>query len=163
MALSDIECLSEFDQLDLKRIILLVEDEPSIREMLADTLIEAGYVCVPAATGGDALRIIDADLCRFDLLLSDVMMPGEVNGFDVAQHFQSVHPKGGVLMISGHVDPNLVGSLSKEKYRLLQKPIRLKQLLSVVEQYFENAAAEPRGENGEVVPFDVHKDGRSKI
>jgi DNA-binding NtrC family response regulator len=117
----------------MKPIILLVEDEPSIREIVADTLLEAGYICIPAGTGSDALRIIEAGLYKFDLLLSDVKMPGDLNGLQLAEKFQALFPGTPVIIMSGHVDPETAAARTKDNFQVFVKPLRLPQLLEIVE------------------------------
>ncbi|MDB5411064.1 MAG: cyclic nucleotide-binding protein [Rhodospirillales bacterium] len=122
----------------MKPIILLVEDESSIREIVADTLAEAGYVCIPAGTGSDAVRIIESALYKFDLLLSDVRMPGDVNGFQLAEQFQGRFPGVPVVMISGHVDSETAAAMTREGFQVLVKPVRLPQILDVVTTALRN-------------------------
>jgi DNA-binding NtrC family response regulator len=116
----------------MKPIVLLVEDEPSIRESVADTLAEAGYICIPAGTGSDALRILDTGLYKFDLLLSDVRMPGDINGFQLAEEFQARAPGVPIIMISGHVDPEAAAAMTRDGFQVLVKPVRLPLILDVV-------------------------------
>jgi CheY-like chemotaxis protein len=116
----------------MKPVVLLVEDEPSIREIVADTLQEAGYICIPAGNGSDAVRIIEANLYKFDLLLSDVRMPGDVNGFQVAEQFQARFPGMPVIVMSGHIDPETAAAMTRDGFQVLVKPVRLPQILEVV-------------------------------
>jgi DNA-binding NtrC family response regulator len=116
----------------MKPIVLLVEDESSIREAVADTLAEAGYICIPAGTGADAMRIIEAGLYKFDLLLSDVRMPGDIDGFQLAEEFQARAPGVPVIMISGHVDPESAATMARDGFQVLVKPLRLPLILDVV-------------------------------
>jgi CheY-like chemotaxis protein len=63
--------------------ILVVEDDPFIREMAVTGLEDAGYEAIEAASGGEALRLLHAGIA-VDALLTDVRMP-EVNGWEVAR------------------------------------------------------------------------------
>jgi DNA-binding NtrC family response regulator len=129
--------------------------------MIAEALLESGHLCIPASTGNDAKRIIEAGLCRFDLLLSDVRMPGDVNGFQLAEFFRSTHPGAPVMMMSGHVDPELAESMSKTGYQVFVKPLRLSQIVGAVRAAFETAAAQSAGaagdNTGDVVTLDPRK------
>jgi DNA-binding NtrC family response regulator len=116
----------------MKPIILLVEDEPSIREIVADTLSEAGHICIPAGTASDAMRIIEAGLYKIDLLLSDVRMPGDMNGLQLAEKFHALFPGTPVVIMSGHVDPETAAALTRDDFHVFLKPLRLAQLLKVV-------------------------------
>jgi DNA-binding NtrC family response regulator len=128
----------------MKPVLLLVEDEPSIREMLADTLLEAGYICIPAPTGVDAKRIVESGLYKFDLLLSDVRMPGGINGFQLAQLFQASFPGVPVVMMSGHVAPETAAALTKDGFQVLVKPLRLAEILKVVRESLSARASAVR-------------------
>jgi len=80
--------------------ILLVEDEPLQRELMAESLSRAGYEVTATCTGDEA-AILLADRGRFDALLTDVAMPGRIDGIGLAQHAREVHPDLPVLFVSG--------------------------------------------------------------
>jgi CheY-like chemotaxis protein len=113
----------------MKPIILLVDDEAMLREVMSDVLFKDGFVCVPCANGADAMRLIDAGPYKFGLLLSDVKMPGTVDGFEVAERFKAKYPEGTVILLSGYIDEKAAGSLSKDRVRVLPKPLRTHELL----------------------------------
>lgn len=140
----------------MKPIVLLVEDEPSIREIVADTLAEAGYICIPAGTGSDALRILEADLYKFDLLLSDVRMPGDINGFQLAEEFQARTPGVPVIMISGHVDQETASAMARDGFQVLVKPVRLPLILDVV-------ATALSGNRSGILPTELPSGGTSSV
>ena len=71
--------------------ILLVEDECLVRVTLAEMLGEAGYDVVEAATGDEACCLIQ-EVNGFDVLLTDIQMPGSADGIDVAHRFQAAAP-----------------------------------------------------------------------
>ena len=83
--------------------ILLVEDEPLARETMADTLGDAGFEVTATCTGDEA-AILLADSDRFDLLLTDITMPGLIDGIGLAEHAREVHPGLPVLFVSGRPD-----------------------------------------------------------
>lgn len=80
--------------------ILLVEDEPLQRELMAESLSRAGYEVTATCTGDEA-AILLADRDRFDALLTDVAMPGRIDGIGLAEHAREVHPDLPVLFVSG--------------------------------------------------------------
>lgn len=125
----------------MKPVVLLVEDETSIREIVADTLAEAGYTCIPACNGSDAMRIIEAGLYRFDLLLSCIKMPGAVNGIQLADQFQACFPGVPVIIMSGHIGPETASVLKRDGIQVLVKPVRLRQVLNVVLAALSDSAA----------------------
>jgi len=85
------------------RRILLVEDEPLIREIIAETLGHAGFDVTATCTGDEAAILI-ADSDSFDLLLTDVTMPGLIDGIGLAEHAREVHPNLPVVFMSGRPD-----------------------------------------------------------
>src|SRR4051794_33291569 len=103
--------------MDGPRTILIVEDEPNVRGLLADMLGGSGYKCIVAANAGDALRIAEAGVIRFDVLLSDVMMPGALTGVDVALRMQQIDPQMAVVLISGYNDERVQAQLAATNFR----------------------------------------------
>ncbi len=83
--------------------VLLVEDEPLAREDMVETLSIAGFEVTATCTGDEA-AILLADQDRFDLLLTDIVMPGSIDGIGLAEHAREVHPGLPLLFISGRAD-----------------------------------------------------------
>ncbi|HEY0423702.1 MAG TPA: response regulator, partial [Rhodopila sp.] len=80
--------------------ILLVEDEPLIRSLLAETLLEGGLEIVEAGSGEEAVEALGQH-DTFDLLLTDVHMPGGISGVDVARHARARDPDLPVVFATG--------------------------------------------------------------
>ena len=136
----------------MKPMILLVDDEAMLREVMGDVLFKDGFVCVPCANGADAMRLIDAGPYKFDLLLSDVKMPGTIDGFEVAERFKAKYPEGTVILLSGYIDEKAAASLSKDRVRVLPKPLRAQELLDAVKEALALASVMSEGSN--VTPLD---------
>ncbi len=81
------------------RTVLLVEDEPSIRQLLRRLLLDLGYQLLEAPNGNQALEVADQRRAPLDLLLTDVIMP-KMNGFALAARVTSRHPETRVLFIT---------------------------------------------------------------
>jgi PAS domain S-box-containing protein len=81
--------------------ILLVEDEELIRGLMVEALTERGYVCLPAADGEEALTIGDGGT-PIDLLISDIGLPGRLDGLELAARFRDRSPELKVIFTSGH-------------------------------------------------------------
>jgi CheY-like chemotaxis protein len=101
--------------------ILLVEDEPLVRELSRDMLERQGYRVILAANAGEAEQI-SGSAGSFDLLITDAMMP-TISGAELARRLRADHPGLKVLYISGYAD-NEVGSddPGSERAAFLQKP-----------------------------------------
>jgi CheY-like chemotaxis protein len=85
------------------RRVLLVEDDWLVRLLMVETLEEAGLDVVQASDGDEAERLIDgAD--GFDLLLTDVGMPGRLDGIGLAEHARERHPSLPVVYVTGRPD-----------------------------------------------------------
>ena len=83
--------------------VLLVEDEPLQREALAEILSAAGFVVTATCTGDEA-AILFAECQEFDVLLTDIAMPGHTDGIGLAEHAREVHPGLPVVFVSGGAD-----------------------------------------------------------
>ena len=81
--------------------ILLVEDEGVIRLMTAEILRDEGFEVVEAWDGDEAARLLDGR-DGFDVLFTDVRMPGTLDGIDVAVHARRRYPALPVLVVSGY-------------------------------------------------------------
>ncbi len=83
--------------------ILIVEDEFLIRLTLAEALGDEQYVVVEAATADEAMRLIEAGE-RFALLVTDVQVPGALNGLQLAERARQVDPDMPVIFMTGRPD-----------------------------------------------------------
>ena len=81
--------------------VLLVEDEGLIRLVTAEILRVEGFEVVEARTGDEAARLLDGSE-SFDILFTDVRMPGTLDGVDLAVHLRHRYPTIPVLIVSGY-------------------------------------------------------------
>jgi PAS domain S-box-containing protein len=102
--------------------VLLAEDDPSVREIVADVLTRRGYRVLRAADGQTALEMAAARPGQIDLLVTDLVMPG-MTGRQLAEAFAAQSPGVRVLYMSGYTDDAVVrqGVLA-ESFNFLQKP-----------------------------------------
>jgi two-component system cell cycle sensor histidine kinase/response regulator CckA len=118
--------------------ILLVEDEPLVRELSRDMLERQGYQVVLASDANEAERI-SAVAGSFDLLITDAVMPS-ITGVELARRIRASHPGMKVLFISGYSDqPGEWDQTAAEGAAFLQKPFsadslgrKIRQVLSRV-------------------------------
>jgi two-component system, cell cycle sensor histidine kinase and response regulator CckA len=102
--------------------VLLVEDEPALRELAAMILEGEGYLVIQASDGGDAVTVADRYRGPIDLLLTDVVMP-RMSGPELAQRLRSLRPGLEVLYMSGYNDSRLLArGLEEQSVNLLSKP-----------------------------------------
>jgi CheY-like chemotaxis protein len=102
--------------------VLTVEDDPDIRELAVTMLAELGYKVTAASDGIAALRIIEQDP-TIDLLFTDIVMPGGLDGFALAREALQARPDMKVLFTSGYSASALTGARPAGG-RLIRKPYR---------------------------------------
>lgn len=110
--------------------ILVVEDEFLVRLILVETLGDAGYDAAEAADGEEAVRLLDGD--GYDLLVTDVHMPGRLDGVSVARHARERFP--GMPVVFATARPDSVRGFGKlgERDALVPKPYGTEEMLRVV-------------------------------
>ena len=102
--------------------VLVVEDEPVVREVAATILKEQGYCVLKADNGSEALVVAQNADVEIDLLMTDVVMP-VMGGRQLAEKFKELHPKIKVLFVSGHTDDALFRyGVLNEDTEFMQKP-----------------------------------------
>ncbi len=106
-----------------KEVVLIAEDDSSVRSVLARTLRNYGYTVLEAADGGEALEVAARESVRPDLLIADVVMP-RINGRQLWRELTRRWPDLPVLFISGYTGYDAVSrGLLEEGREFLQKPL----------------------------------------
>jgi len=108
--------------------VLVVEDNPAVRQVAISTLRSLGFDVVEADTGDAAATLLKAN-DRVRLVLSDVRMPGGLSGIDLARFIKSEKPDVQVLLTTGYVD----GEETIEDIELLYKPYRATDLAEKIQ------------------------------
>lgn len=112
--------------------LMIVEDEPGILNSLKMMLTASGYRVRSATSGDQAWNSLRQD-SSVDLVLSDVVMPGKLQGTDLARKIQTANPELPVILMSGHTfTPGHSLNLQKVSH-LLNKPIRKADLIHAIE------------------------------
>lgn len=114
--------------------VLVVDDDAAVRMLVSEMLQELGFDSVEAVDGTTALRVLRSSL-RIDLLITDVGLPGDMNGRDVADAAREIRPGLKVLFITGGSgsEATKTGRLA-EGMSILKKPFRMEELLSQVQE-----------------------------
>ncbi|MEX2625984.1 MAG: PAS domain S-box protein [Ilumatobacteraceae bacterium] len=117
--------------------ILVVEDDPLVRSQTVTGLGRLGYDVVDAADGTEALALLerDSDAPGFDLVFSDVVMPGELNGFELAAEIEQRWPGTPVVLTSGYTEPHHEAGSGRNV--LLSKPYRRAALAQTVRRVLD--------------------------
>lgn len=112
--------------------ILLVEDEPAVRQLFAQALMRAGYRVYEARNGQEALKIFDQHGDGIDLLLTDMRMP-YMGGAELAQHLRGRRRTLKLICVSGYpgaIDPDMTADF-------LAKPFSREDLLKKVREVLD--------------------------
>jgi signal transduction histidine kinase/CheY-like chemotaxis protein len=125
--------------------ILVVEDEPGVREIAVAILQDLGYRVFEAADGTQGLRVFGEHSAEIDLLLTDVVLPGRVRGRELADRVMAFKPEVKVLFMSGYTENSIVhhGRLD-DGVRFLAKPFKREQLAQKVAEALRPAEVPPR-------------------
>jgi two-component system cell cycle sensor histidine kinase/response regulator CckA len=110
--------------------ILLVDDEPAIREMVGRVLKGQGFGIIEAGNGREALALFKKHPSRVSLLLTDVIMP-ELSGPELAAEILRIRPQLPLLFISAY--PEHIPA-SMQIYRYLAKPFKIPELIANVRE-----------------------------
>ncbi len=124
-----------------KETILVVDDNDAMREVAALQLHTLGYDVIVADTPNDALEVLRSPR-NVDLLLTDIVMPGQLDGRELALRARELRPQLNVLFTSGFTESTLAASISADfsghilskPYRQIDLAKRLRDLLNPVEQ-----------------------------
>ena len=82
--------------------VLVVEDELLNREIMAEALVEAGFTVDAADSADEAVRMLDED--GYQLLVTDIHMPGRLDGIGLAQHVHGQDPTMPIVFVTGRPD-----------------------------------------------------------
>jgi CheY-like chemotaxis protein len=116
-------------------VILLVEDDPAVRDIARQVLEHAGYHVVHCTNGQQALHAVANLRSNVGLLLTDLVMPG-MNGIELAKRLHAEQPNLATVFMSGHADTGMISGLLGY---YLQKPFTINDLLSRIEQALTTA------------------------
>jgi CheY-like chemotaxis protein len=119
-----------------RETVLVVEDEDSVRRMIAMALEQAGYVVEAVASPQEAIRWAGT-AAGVDLVVTDVALPG-MNGRQMAEVLSGMHPHAKVLFISGYTEDEVLRDrVRQDGLRFLQKPFLPKVLAAKVREMLD--------------------------
>jgi PAS domain S-box-containing protein len=117
--------------------ILLVDDEPQVRESVRRLLLAQDYTVVEASHANEAIRIYEGAPSEIDLVLTDVTMPG-MSGYDLAEHLRASAPDLPIVFMSGYSEtPGGTGAGAGGRTGYIQKPFQLEDLLERLRKVLE--------------------------
>jgi DNA-binding NtrC family response regulator len=122
--------------------VLVVEDNQDVGQFATQTLHDLGYETVWAIDAAQALAELEADAGRFDVVFSDVIMPG-MNGVDLAQEIRRRHSELPVILTSGY--SHILAQHGTHGFELLHKPYSVEQLSRILRKVARRKRGPARG------------------
>jgi signal transduction histidine kinase len=120
--------------------VLVAEDDPAVLKLTVELLQGLGYSVVSASTAGEALAILREDT-EIDLLFSDVVMPGGMNGIALANAAQAERPNLKILLTSGFIGDKAL--LESAKHPILDKPYTASTLTARLRELLDSSRRAP--------------------
>jgi CheY-like chemotaxis protein len=113
-----------------KTTIMVVDDEPNVLRLASRWLNRAGYNVIEAKNGDEALASIELRNGDIDVLFSDIVMPGKLNGWALAEEVSDRYPGIGIQLATGYdqVSQQEKGRVTKKRFPVLSKPYSLTDL-----------------------------------
>jgi CheY-like chemotaxis protein/anti-sigma regulatory factor (Ser/Thr protein kinase) len=119
--------------------ILIVDDDPDIHALLLSSLRDTGYHADCASSGQEALALLHTE--RYDLVLTDVLMPG-LNGLELLHQIQQQCPSTPVVVMTAENTPeNLIRSIREKAYAYFSKPFSPKAVVEMLNSALERPAS----------------------
>ncbi len=112
--------------------VLVIEDDPELRDFLINRLADQGYKVMAADNGTEAIECVQNS--TFHVVISDLHMPG-LNGIETLEAIKKADPKIQVIVTSGHGNKDaVVNALKKGAYRFLHKPMAMNELFHLIDK-----------------------------
>jgi PAS domain S-box-containing protein len=121
--------------------ILIVEDDPEVLTLCVDMLTELGYACATTTNAQAALELLSGEQ-PYDLLFSDVVMPGGMNGIELARRAQHLRPRLRLLLTSGYLGDDI--ATEPHDFPLVAKPYQRDTLAVRLREILDAPPASPR-------------------
>jgi two-component system, cell cycle sensor histidine kinase and response regulator CckA len=116
---------------DEREVVLVVDDESTVRRFARRVLIEHGYDVHEASDGSEALEVVGSLYDRLDVVVSDIVMP-RVNGVELLRQLAMVRPELPVILMSGYAGPQLAERGIEAPCSILTKPFSAETLVAEV-------------------------------
>ena len=129
-------------------LVLVVEDNDAVREATVSRVQSLGYDVLEARSGAEAIKLLEVGTPT-DLIFADIVMPGGMTGYDVAQWVRSRRPDLKVLLTSGYANPSAAVNDGVREIKVLSKPYTREQLAQAVREALHGSIeGHTRGANG---------------
>jgi DNA-binding response OmpR family regulator len=129
-----------------REAVLVVEDEKAVRTLVARVLSSLGYEVTTACSGDEARTLLADGDAYFDLLLTDVILPGGLQGNDLAREAKTLRPDMPVLFMSGYTRDAIVHSGRLDAgVNYLEKPFTPDSLCTKVREVLDSSGVGRKG------------------
>jgi signal transduction histidine kinase/CheY-like chemotaxis protein len=133
----DSQSAGEIEQTGEGEVVLVIDDEPTVRMLIVEVLTDAGYSSLEASDGPGGLRILQSS-ARIDLLITDVGLPGGMNGRQVADAAQVLRPGLQVLFVTGYAENAALGNGQLQKgMHVIAKPFPMETLAAKIREMLQ--------------------------
>jgi two-component system CheB/CheR fusion protein len=122
--------------------VLIVEDDPEVRELLELLLREEGYRTMKAHDGAAALEMIAKGAVGPEFLLADYNLPGSMNGLQLGVKLREIlHRALPIIILTGDISTETLRDIAREGYAQLNKPVKLKELTETIQHLLSGPPA----------------------
>ena len=131
--------LVEAPRADRGETVLIVDDEPTVRMLVTEVLEDLGYTAIEATDSAEGLTVLQSDV-RLDLLVTDVGLPGGMNGRQMADAGRAVRPGLKVLFITGYAETAVLGHGHLDPgMQVMTKPFAMEALAGRIRDLISNS------------------------
>jgi CheY-like chemotaxis protein len=126
--------------------IMIVDDEPNVLRLASRWLRRVGYNVIEAENGDEALAAIDLRNGDIDVLFSDIVMPGQLNGWALAEEVSARYPAIGIQLATGYdqVSQEKKSRITKKRFPVLSKPYNLTEVSNSIQRLVGEKTCQPR-------------------
>ena len=119
-----------------KATILVVDDEPAIRRLLTKWFVRAGYEVLSAGDAAEAIDCLEKCDGAIDVLLSDLVMPGAMDGLELVDYVAARYPHVVAAIATGYSEQVVkpTSQVKKDSLIMLSKPYKLKDATKLIEE-----------------------------
>jgi PAS domain S-box-containing protein len=131
------EQIAELPRSEAGETVLIVDDEPTVRMLITDILEDLGYAAIEAGDSATGLKVLQSDV-RIDLLVTDVGLPGGMNGRQMADAARNHRPDLKVLFITGYAENAILGNgMLPPGMAVLTKPFAMDNMAARIRSMIE--------------------------
>jgi CheY-like chemotaxis protein len=124
-------------------IILVIEDDQAIQRVVEEALTESGFEPAIAASGEEAVTLLQGRKARYRALVTDIELRGRIDGWEVAKHAREIDPEFPVIYMTG-ANADQWASHGVPNSTLLTKPFAPAQLVTAVSQLLNAGSTPPK-------------------